>query len=132
MKKIYLIYIVGLLLWACHQKPENIISRTTYKQVLKELILADLIQQKIPDNDSLNNNIILLVYKKYKIDSAMLKKTTDYYSYHPEELSKIYDEIYTEFKHKADSLNKIEPHLQPKTDEIKINNNFLHFKKKKN
>lgn len=129
MKKLIFIFFSILLFSACQKKPENLIPRQTYKQVLKELILADLVKEKYPKKDSLDNSIIRSVYKKYNVDSLSLKKTTDYYSNHPGELAKIYAEIHDEFKKKADSLEKLVPKEKPKTDKIKLNKNLLHPKK---
>ena len=123
-----------LLFGSCHKKTSEIIDRHTYKQVLKEIILANMVEQKFNKNDSLKGNIKLLVYKKYNIDSTLLKKTTDYYSQHPDKLHKIYSEIYSEFKQKSDSLEKIVPHLKPKNDQIKIEKeqlDLINIKKKR-
>ena len=128
MKKFIMIFSVILLFGSCHKKSSKIIDRHTYKQVLKEIILANLIEQKFNKNDSLKKNIKLLVYKKYNIDSISLKRTTDYYSRYPDKLHKIYSEIYNEFKQKSDSLEKIAPHSKPKNDQIKIDKNQLNLK----
>ena len=128
MKKFIMILFAVLLFGSCHKKTSKIIDRHTYEQVLKEIILANMIEQKFNKNDSLKRNIKLLVYKKYNIDSTLLKKTTDYYSQHPDELHKIYSEIYSEFKQKADSLEKLAPHKKPKNDHIKIDKKMLDLK----
>jgi len=128
MKKLTIIFLSILVFGACQKKSSKIIDRHTYKQVLKEIILANLIKQKITKNDSLKKNIKLLIYKKYNIDSISLKKTTDFYSQHPDQLQKIYSEIYTEFKQKSDSLEKLAPHKKPKNDQIKIDKKILDLK----
>ncbi len=128
MKKFILAFISLFLLWACHKKPEKIMDRQTYKQVLRDLILADLVSQNLRKNDSLKKQVRILVYKKYGVDSLMLKKTTDYYSSHPQQLTKIYAEIHTEFKRKADSLEKLAPHSKPKNDQIKMDKTKINLK----
>ncbi len=128
MKKFIMIFFAVLLFGSCHKKTSKILDRNTYKQVLKDIILANMMEQKFNKNDSLKRNIKLLVYKKYNIDSTLLKMTTDYYSQHPDELHKIYSEIYSEFKQKSDSLEKIAPHLKPKNDQIKIDKKQLDLK----
>ena len=128
MRKLILFFLIASFFVSCHKKSPEIIDRHIYKQVLKEIILANLIEQKFNKNDSLKKNIKLLVYKKYNIDSTSLKKTTDYYSQHPDKLHKIYSEIYSEFKQKSDSLEKIAPHSIPKNDQIKIEKKQLDLK----
>jgi len=128
MKKFIMIFSVILLFGSCHKKSSKIIDRHTYKQVLKEIILTNLIKENFTKNDSFKKNIKLLVYKKYNLDSTLLKKTTDYYSQHPDKLHKIYSEIYTEFKQKSDSLEKIVPQPKPKNDQIKIDKKKLNLK----
>ncbi len=128
MKKLTVYIFIASLFWSCHKKPSKILDRNTYKQILKEMILANLIEQKINRNDSIMKEIKLLVYNKYNIDSTLLKKTTDYYSRYPDKLHKIYSEIYAEFKQKSDSLEKIIPQIKPKSDQIKIDKKKLHLK----
>lgn len=129
MKKLIFILLSFLLLGACQKKAEKLIPKQTYKQILKEIILANLIQEKYQQTDSAGNNILTLVYKKYNIDSLSLKKTTDYYSKHPGELAEIYTEIHLEFKQKADSLNKLVPNNKSEKDEVKVKKDLLHSKK---
>jgi len=132
MKKLFYIIILSvLLLQACKHKPEKLIPEPTYKQILKEIILAGLIQEKFPKKDSPKNDAIYLVYKKYGIDSLTLKKTTDYYSQHPEKLAVIYKDIYNDLKQKADSLNKLLPQQKHEKDKVIINKDFLFSKKHK-
>ena len=130
MKKIILFIFLSLTL-SCQQKDSDVLNKKVYKNILKELILINLAKQELKKDDSLNKNLLELVYRKYKIDSLKLKKTTDYYSKHPEQLSKIYDEIYLEFKKVSDSFEKINPKKPLKTDKIKLPKNILKSKQKK-
>jgi len=119
MKKILFLILLSVLTNCSQKKSENILDKETYKNVLKEIIFVNIIQQDIQKNDSLKKNLLGLVYKKHHIDSIKFKRTTDYYSKHPGELAKIYDEIYLEIKKVSDSLEELSP-KKPKTDKIKI------------
>jgi len=84
-------------------KEKNVLEPETYKNILKEIILANALSNNNEKNTS-SKKYMNLVYKKYNIDSISLKKTTDYYTNHPEILEKIYEEIEIELKQKLDSL----------------------------
>jgi len=121
MKLVYLFIFGLLILTACQsEKKQNILDKQTYKEVLKEIILSNTVQQDFKNIDSLPKNLIALIYKKYNIDSLKLQRTTNYYTSHPEELMTIYDEIYKELKQVSDSLEKLHPDKKPKTDKISI------------
>ncbi len=132
MKQITVIlFTILIVFWSCNKPNDKLIPKQTYKQILKEIILAGLIREKYPQKDSVSqNDILLLIYKKYQIDSLQLKKTTGYYSRHPEELAKIYAGIHAELKQISDSLDKLVPKKKkPVNDKITTKKNFLHFKK---
>jgi len=129
MKNILFLILLSLLGGCKQTKSENILDKETYKNVLKEIIFANLIKQNIiKDKDSIDQNLMEMVYKKYHIDSLKFKKTTDYYSAHPEKLTKIYTQIYNEIKQVSDSLENITPKKEPKTDKIKIPKSVLKTK----
>jgi len=119
MKKILFLILLSVLTNCNQKKSENILDKETYKNVLKEIIFVNILQQEIQQNDSLKKNLLGLVYQKYHIDSIQFNRTTDYYGKHPEQLAKIYDEIYLEIKKVSDSLEELSP-KKPKTDKIKI------------
>jgi len=119
MKKVLFLILLSFFAGCKQKTTENILDRETYKSVLKEIIFVNLIQQETQQNDSLKKNLLGLVYQKHHIDSMQFKRTTDYYSKHPGELAKIYDEIYREIKKVSDSLEELSPQ-KPKTDKIKI------------
>jgi len=137
MKKYWLLFIL-FALFACQnkQEPKNILDRTTYKNIMRDLILAQKTKEVIRTQDTTFPDPIALVYKTYGIDSIKLKKSTDYYAKNPKFFEEIYTEILKELQHKKDSLSKIIDSLHnpvkirrkriPKnnTDSILINKKF--------
>jgi len=110
-----------MMLGACNNRQDpDVIDRDTYKEILKEIILANTSIQQLKKKDSSANKLIGLIYKKYHVDSIQLKKTTDYYSGKPEILVEIYQEIKDEFSHKKDSLQKLVTHDKVITDSIRL------------
>ncbi len=108
MKKYWLLFIL-FALFACQnkQEPKDILDRTTYKNIMKDLILAQKTKEVIKTKDTAFPDPIALVYKTYGIDSMELKKSTDYYAKNPKFFEEIYTEILEELQHKKDSLSKI-------------------------
>jgi len=107
-RNVYLLLAIGLVLFACQgkQKHEGILDQSTYKSVLKEVILANMLKEQQIVKDSIDGNPLELVYKKYQLDSISFKKNMDYYTQHPEILEAIYEEIKKDFQQKTDSLGK--------------------------
>jgi len=133
MKQILIISTIFiLLLSSCkNDKKQGVLDEKTYKNVLKELILTNVVRQQLEKKDTTAKYLISLVYKKYNVDSIQLKESTDYYSNHPEILAAIYKEIHQELKEKADSLNLINPNKKAlKTDKITISKEALKQSKK--
>ncbi len=121
--KIKVLLITGLfLLMACQRQPKPAIAPKTYKNILKELILINLLHDDLSLKDSISFNLQNQVYKKYHVDSLQLKQNTAYYAEHPKDLIKIYEQIYNELKKKADSLNKLvsSSKKQKKTAPVKV------------
>ncbi len=131
MKKTWILLIV-IFLYNCQaeKKKSTVLDRNTYKKVLKELILTNVVKQQLEKEDTTAKYLLYLVYKKYHIDSLKLKESTDYYSNHPEILAEIYKEIYEDLKQKSDSLQKLSPPKKPKTDKINISKKALKQSKK--
>ena len=138
MKKISYILLLIISLSACNndKKVEGLIDKSTYKQILKEIIVADMLHNQKRIKDSLNFNLLQLVYKKYKIDSLDLKKNADYYAKHPEILEGIYQEIKAEFQAQLDSVEKMDSINRPvkqkpkkKFDSITMPTNILNLGK---
>ncbi len=128
MTKYFFIFLLGITLLACQKKTSKPpIDRDTYKNILKEVILTNIVKQELKKKDSLETGWLSLVYKKYQIDSIKLEKTTEYYSQHPEDLQKIYEEIYQDIKKTSDSLDKLDPQniSKPQNDKIKVSKKAL-------
>ncbi len=127
IKKIFLLIALSLNIACSTSKNEDVLDKNTYKKILKEAILADILSSDSDKKNLSDKNFLSLVYNKYNIDSTSFKKTTDYYSNHPEILEEIYAEIEKEFKQKLDSL---EPNStpKPKTEKIKIGKKDIKIK----
>ncbi len=127
-----LLFVVFILfVWGCQKNDEkNIIDRHTYKNILKEIILTNIVTKELKIHDSLDKNWLSIVYQKYNIDSLKLAKTTTYYSQHPDELYKIYSEIYLDLKQTSDSLEKIQPKPKALNEKIQIPKEVLSEKRK--
>ena len=129
-KRAYILFVfIGLLVQCSASRPKDILDEEMYKAVLKEIILANQLQKNAETQKIPKQNYKALVYKKYGIDSFVLKKTTDYYSRHPEILARIYLEIEQEFQQKADSLEPTQKPLRKHTDKIKLPKKKLNLKK---
>jgi protein-tyrosine-phosphatase len=131
-RKLILIFIFSIV--SCGKNHQTkVLDQKTYKMVLKEIILSNIISKQIKQKDSQQIDLLPLIYKKYHIDSLQLKKTTEYYSNKPEILEQIYAEIEKEFNQINDSLEKIKPSKKKfKTDSIKIAKEKIDMKKIKN
>jgi len=104
LHKIFLLFIsIYLISCSNSHKDNDVLEPATYKKILKEIILANALSNNNEKSDT-SKKYMILVYKKYNIDSLILKKTTDYYTNHPEILEKIYEEIENELKQELDSL----------------------------
>jgi len=135
MKNAIYLSIFLLVFFACNnsKKPDGILDRNTYKNILKEVIMVDIIRNHHKIKDSLHFNPLQLVYQKYQVDSLIMKKNADYYAKHPETLKEIYKEIKDTYQFKLDSVekndsirrkrNKTKP--QKKFDSITIPTNIL-------
>ncbi len=120
MKKPYLLLLLSLLIQCKPERPEGVLDEKTYQSVLKEIILVNQLKQTNEIKDKKAPDYLALVYKKYRIDSLQLKKTTDYYSEHPEILVRIYQKLEAEFKSVSDSLEPLKKQEKIKTDQIKL------------
>ena len=126
MKKFFFLYIF-LLFFSCKEKKESLpkpdMDLSTYKSIMKDLIIAQKINEVIVEKDSTAQDPIALVYKQYHTDSLQLKKATDYYSQDPQNFVEIFISIKKDLKRKLDSLEQ-SPKSKKKnkihTDSIKI------------
>ncbi len=119
-----------LFLLSCNDKrPDGVLDQKTYKNVMKDIIMADMVKHELLINNSSSSNTLATVYKKYNIDSVSLQKTTDYYAEHPKVLVKLLQEIKDEFQKKADSLKEKNPNKSAKklpiSDKIKLPKSLL-------
>ncbi len=123
MKKMLFILILLFSLSACNdaKKPDDVLDRNTYKQVLKEVVMVNVIRNQKKVKDSFHFNLLQLVYNKYHLDSLSMKVNSDYYARHPEILKEIYKEIKNEYQFQLDSVEK--------TDSI--NRKHINIKSKK-
>ncbi len=130
-RKLMLILFISSIFSCQNNKTKNeILDKETYKKVLKEIILSNVVSKQININDSLKTDLLPLIYKKYQIDSLQFKKTTEYYSNKPEILEQIYAEIEKDFKKLNDSIDKNMPkNKKIKSDSIKILKEKLNLKK---
>ncbi len=134
MKKLFFIYLlIGLTACQNTEKPKDILDKDTYKKIMKDLIIAKKTQEVLKHKDT-SIHPVLLVYKTYKVDSIILKKSTDYYSKDPAFFKEIYAEILNELKHKKDSLTKIidslhKPGIIQKSRKKKLKSDSIRIKK---
>ena len=124
-----------LLVFSCQEKrPDDVLDRDTYKQVLKDIILSDIVKNELKRTDTIPVKTLAMVYAKYNIDSTSFKKTTDYYSRHPKVFVDIYKEIKDAFQQKVDSLEKANPGVKNdkpvKKAKITLPESILNMKKK--
>lgn len=123
-RKLYLFLMLAWFLFACQGKarPEGILDKNTFKSVLKEVVLANMLNEQQVVKDSFDSKPLELIYKKYQLDSLSLQKNMDYYTQHPEILEEIYKEIKKEFKQKVDSLGKKNPQKNDTLNKKKLKN----------
>ena len=119
-----------LFLSSCNDKrPDGVLDQETYKNVMKDIIMADVVKHELRKNDSIPLQTLAMVYKKYDVDSVSLQKTTDYYAEHPKVLVKLLQEIKDEFQKKVDSLKQKKPNKSnkklPISDKIKLPKSLL-------
>ncbi len=127
MKKTLFFILLLISVFSCGKKQEEkktyILNKEQYKSIMKDLILAQKLQEVIVKEDSLGLDPVALVYKQYHTDSLQLKKATDYYTKDPQIFVDIYTSIKKELKTKLDSLEKnidSAGRQKIKTDSIKI------------
>jgi hypothetical protein len=108
-----LFFSVLLFLIACRadKAPEGIIKKDQMTALLTEVHIIDgsmYTVQQAPDSlYKYGTAKYLAAFKKFHTDSAQFKKSFKYYSFHPEVLETIYDQVATNLKQKSDSLTKL-------------------------
>ena len=108
------LFILICLLFACNTPeekiPENILSETKFKLLLKviHLVEATFELHKTKGMGKAKNelaNSYQNIYSEYAISEEDFKTTLEYYSNHPEKLEKIYDKVLEELIKERTTLN---------------------------
>ncbi len=124
-KYIKLFFFVLIFLVACkgNKTPAGILDKQRMTSLLTEIHMADASMfalYQVPDTlYKYGTGRYLAIFKKYHTDSVQFKKSFKYYSYKPDVLSDIYEQITDNLKHKSDSLNKINQlQIKKRTDSL--------------
>ncbi len=112
MRKYIIVFFSGLLLlFACSKTPGEILKPDVMANLLTDIHLTDGSMINIPQiPDSIYKygmGSYLQVFKKYNTDSAQFRKSYRYYTYHPDELVNIYDEVLKKLTLKSDSVTAL-------------------------
>gem|GEM_PF-5198928 len=122
MRKSIFILSVLLVFYSCNNSRahKNVIPQEKYQKMMTELIIASKIKEQITDKRLNGLDPVQLVYQKYDVDSAQVKKSTDYYSHYPEILLEVYKKAKEELQKTLDSLEKSTTKMKKKkVDSIK-------------
>ena len=91
--------------------PQDILSETTFTNILKEVHLAEAAFE-LSKTKSMKNaknalaNSYQSIYKKHSIDEADFSNTLSYYALHPEKLEAIYTTVLEELSKERTTLNQ--------------------------
>jgi hypothetical protein len=119
-KYITLFFSVSLFLFSCKgdKTPKEIINHDRMTNLLTQVHMVDgRTYGAAQSQDSLSKYSTArfdALFKRFHTDSVQFRKSLQYYSTHPVELQKIYEQVIANLKQKTDSLNK----LQHKTDSL--------------
>ena len=110
-----LLSILSVFLLACTSTkteiPTDILSETTFTNILKEVHLAEAAFE-LNKTKSMGNaknslaNSYQSIYKKHSIDEADFSNTLSYYALHPEKLEAIYTTVLEELSKERTTLNQ--------------------------
>ena len=110
-----LLSILSVFLLACTSPkteiPTDILSETTFTNILKEVHLAEAAFE-LNKTKSMGNaknslaNSYQSIYKKHSIDEADFSNTLSYYALHPEKLEAIYTTVLEELSKERTTLNQ--------------------------
>lgn len=110
-KYIILFFSVSLFLLTCHSSPDGIIKPDVMTNVLTEIHLADGSMINIPQvPDSIYKygmGRYMQIFNKYHTDTAQFRKSYKYYTMHPEDMAKIYDNVLKKLTAKSDSVTAL-------------------------
>ncbi len=102
-----------MILVACHRDnaPDNLIEEDEFVPLLVDIHLADgylNTGSQIPDSLSYRGNGLYgAIFKKHHVDSAQFRKSFQYYSYHLEQMNRIYKAVIDQLTAKNDSITKV-------------------------
>ncbi len=116
-----------ILLAACKNKQEQsykIIPKDTMVMLLTDIHLADASVTILSQRKKLKNpeQYYLHIFKKYNITKAVFDSSVSYYSFHPKEYQKIYEDVIL-------NLNKLESKTLAEKDTTSKSNKITKFKK---
>lgn len=130
--KQFLYSLIIIFLFSCtsntiYKKPKNLISKDSMLMLLTDMHIAA--SAKFSKNKNLERDInyMVLVYKKYKIDSTRFKKSNIYYTSRIEEYNEMLKEVKRRLQFKRDTIKKRIQHKDSldaikKVEDIKNNN----------
>ncbi|MFQ3332681.1 MAG: hypothetical protein ACI84S_000920 [Thalassomonas sp.] len=110
-----LLSILSVFLLACTSPkteiPTDILSETTFTNILKEVHLAEATFElhKTKGMENAKNELAhnySTIYKTHEITGDDFDKTLDYYAQHPEQLEKIYTSVLEELSKERTTLNQ--------------------------
>jgi hypothetical protein len=112
MKKYISLFVLIVSLFSCNkdlvEKPDNLIDKKVMGDIMYDLSLLEALKYQNPS--SLYDNGInpkTYVFKKYKIDSLRLAKSTAYYSADYREYKKMFDAVNDRLKKDKASVDLI-------------------------
>ncbi len=103
-----------LLLWHCSdgskiEKPEGLISPERMELIIYDLSIMNGLRSATEKNELFEPIMnVAYIYKKYKVDSAQLAQSENYYSKHPLQYLRIHKNVEKRLEMAIDSLNKVE------------------------
>ncbi|WP_299118698.1 DUF4296 domain-containing protein [uncultured Tenacibaculum sp.] len=134
MRKILYITVL-LFLASCtsntiYKKPKDLIPKDSMISLLTDMYIASSAKNVKNKFLKKEQNYVVLVYEKYKIDSTRFDTSNDYYTSKIEEYTDILNSvksnldslqnIYTEKQEAKDSINNKMPHKKPSKEELSL------------
>lgn len=112
IRQFLFILIVSFLVTGCIRdpKPAGTLDKETFIDVLIDVHIAEsmCLEKKRLNMDSLDSrSLYLSVLKKYNVSEDKMLKTTLYYSRHPREYDKIFNEVLSRMSDEIDNLQGV-------------------------
>ncbi len=100
MRKIILSITLLVVLWACDERPKDVLSKSKMEQVLYDYHLAQgMIVNLSPDRRKTEAEAYIdAVYEKHGITEAQFDSSMVWYSRHTKEMKDIYDHLHERYK----------------------------------